>query len=169
MRRLLLAFLLAFTASADAAVTPNSQVTAQTPKSGETRVINGTSTITIANNGASVTSGTVTAYTCGTNGSKITGIVAASNDSAAMTLQVILVNTTVTNIATVTVPAGAGTTAGTPAVNVLAPTTTPGLPVDDNGNPYFFCVSGDTIQVGVQTTPVTSNKYVSVLVVAADY
>lgn len=153
----------------NAAVTANSFIAPQTPANGKAQIISTTSTLVIANNGASVTSGAVTAYTCGANGSKITGIFAGSNDTAAMTLQVILVNTTVYALATVTVGINAGSVVGTPVVNILTPANMPGLPMDSDGNPYLYCNSGDLIRVGVLTTAVTANKYLSVVVVAADF
>jgi len=141
----------------------------QTPKLGEAQVLNATSTVAIASNAASAT-GTVTAYTCGANGSKIVGILAGSTDTSAMTLEVMVINSSKVYVLTIAaVPAGAGTAASTPPVNVFSSANTPGLPIDSDGNPFLYCASGDTIAVGVITTAVTANKAVTALVFAADF
>lgn len=151
------------------AVVSTTPVVPQAPKLGEAQVLNATSTISIASNAASA-SGTVTAYTCGTNGSKIVGMMAGTTDTSSNIVQVLVVNTSkVYLLATVTVAAGSGNVSGTAPVNLMSSTNMPGLPRDSDGNPFILCASGDTIVVGVQTTAVTSNKALTVVLVAADF
>jgi hypothetical protein len=169
--RLLLALALVLLrgGTADAAVTANSAITPQTPNRGIAQILNATSTISIANNAASA-SGTVTVYTCGANGSKITGLIAGSTDTASAAVQILLVNSSkVYLLMTVTVAASSGNAAGTAPVNLWSTTNLPGLPVDTSGTPYLLCANGDTIVAGVQTTAVTSNKAVTLILTAGDF
>lgn len=141
----------------------------QTPKLGRIQILNGTGAYAIASGAATVTN-TVAAYTCGANGSKITGIIASSNDSASRELTVFMVPASNVPyiITTATIPITAGQLAGTPPVSMLSATNAPGLPMDSDGNPYLLCESGDVIRVGVKVA-VTSNLVVTVLVVASDF
>lgn len=145
-------------------------VFAQTPMLGRVQILNGTGAYAIASGAATVTN-TVALYTCGANGSKITGIVGTSNDTAAATITVFLVpaSNVPYAITTVSVPITAGTIAATPPVNFLSPANTPGLPVDSDGNPYILCQSGDVIRVGAKTTAVTANLAVMMVAVGSDF
>ena len=117
-------------APAAAAVTAT-PVFVQTPKLGAVQIVNA--------NGTTPQS----LYACGANGSKITGIFASTTDTAADTVQLSLLRSATTYIVnTVSVPAGSGTTAAAAPTPLMSFT---GLPLDADGNPYFYCQSGDTI------------------------
>ena len=150
------------------AVLSNLATFPQTPKLGRIQILNGTGAYAIASGGATV-SNTVAAFTCGSQGSKITGIIVGSNDSAArdLTLFMVPASNVPYIITTVTIPITAGQAAGTPPVNLISPVNVPGLPTDSDG-PYLFCESGDVIRVGVKVA-VTANLLISVLVVGSDY
>lgn len=113
-----------------------------------------------------------TAYPGGTNGSKVTGVVASSTDTAARDVQIGTFNTGTAifyPLATVTIPANAGNLAGTPPVNLLAPAVIPGLPLDSDGNPYIFLIDGnDSVQVKALTT-VTAAKAISINSIGGDF
>ena len=110
-----------------------------------------------------------TLYACGADGTKVTGLFATSTDTVARDVQITVVNGATTYVlTTVTTAINAGNVAGTAPVNLLSTTNFPGLPVDSDGNPYFYCESTDTLKVGVLVT-VTSGKFVNVTAVAADF
>src|SRR6266851_9644398 len=125
--------------SADAAVTPNSAIFVQTPKFPHLQLTNANGTTA------------QTLYACGTNGSKIYGMWVTSTDTAARDVRISVLNTSTYVQTTVTVPITAGNVAGTPGVNFMSPANWPGLPVDSDGNPYFNCASGDTLQAAAVT------------------
>jgi hypothetical protein len=122
--------------------------------------------VQIANADASTQKVVVTA---GANGTKVVSLTAASSDTAARVLQ-ISVGRGGTNyiIGSVSVPAGAGTNGTSPSVNLLASTLLPGLPVDNDGQPYVFLQTGDVLQVS-STTTVTSNTLVHLSAIEADF
>ncbi len=134
------------------AVTPNSVVTAQTPKNGR---------VQIANADAQAQK---TVYTAGANGSKVTGLIAQSTDTSARDVQVSITNGgTSYPLGTVAVPIGAGNSGTVPSVNLINATQMPGIPVDSDGNPYLLLQSGDTLTVSALTT-VTAAKLITVSV-----
>lgn len=138
------------------AVSQNLFVTAQTPKFPKVQITN-------ANN---LTAQTL--YTCGANGTLITGMWATSTDTSARDVQISVLNTSTYNIVTATVAINAGSVAGTPAVNLMSQANWPGLPLDNNGNPYFHCISGDVLQAGM-IVQLTAAKFMNVFLVAADF
>ena len=145
MKRLLLApialfvFAVMLVASAGAATTPNSIVTAQTPKRGVAQLTASPGTY-------------VTLYTAGANGSKCFGLVASNSDSVTHLLTVELYDgATAYVFAAVTLPATAGFATGIPAVSISNSANWPGLPVDGNGNAFFYLNSGDTLKVTYAT------------------
>ena len=159
----LLTFLLAlaFTTSAEAAVTVNSIVTAQTPNRGVVQFLQGTDS-----------AGTYkTLYTGGTNGSICFGLSATNSEAATnhlLTVQV--VNSAVKYGGTaVTVPFGAGFATGVPPVAVMSAGNWPGLAVDANGNPYILLISGDTLQATFATAFVTGSSTVNAIITCLDY
>jgi hypothetical protein len=97
-----------------------------------------------------------------TNGVKLEAILVASTDTSARDLNLYL-NVSSTNylIATVSIPAGAGTTNNIPAVNLLSALTgaSPLLPIpkDSNGNPYLYLDSSTAVYAAPGTT-LTSGK-----------
>ena len=111
-----------------------------------------------------------TLYTAATNGSKVTAIIATSTDTSNRTFNIFLHNgSTSYLLATAIVPASSGLDGSTPSVNCLNSGLIPGLPVDNDGQQYLFLVSGDTIQVQLTTSSVTSGKFVNFYAVAGDF
>jgi len=111
-----------------------------------------------------------TVYTAGANGSKILGMIISSIDTANRDIVVNRVTSTPTTyqLYTVPVPLSSGTADGVAAVNGMNPTYAAGLPVDNDGNPFIYLASGDTLQVNALAT-LTTAKTVSVTVFAVDF
>lgn len=151
----LVAIIVAMAAPLFAAVTAT-PVFVQTPKFGRI-------TITLGN-----TTTAQTLYTCGSNGSKIVSVTGTSTDTTARDVQLALVATTNYVLVTANLPVGAGTSSSSPTVNFLSPTIWPGLPIDSDGNPYFFCQSGDVIAAQAVVT-ITAAKTINIMAVAADF
>jgi hypothetical protein len=142
------AALIAFAGDAYASVTPNSIVTAQTPNVGVAQFLQGTDV-----------AGTYkTIYTAGTNGSKCFRLTMNNNDGSATHLVTVqLVRATIQyGGVSVTTVSSAGFANATPPQNLLASGTWPGLPIDGNGNPFFYLNSGDTLQATFATALTTS-------------
>lgn len=147
-------------AFAQAATTPNSIVTAQTPNRGLVQFLQGTDS-----------AGTYkTIYTAGANGSIVKGLFATSNDGSAshlVTCQIVNGGVKYGGVAgTVSINSGFANIA--PQVNLMSPTNWVGLPLDSDGNPYFTLVSGDTLQC-TYATALTSATLLNVVAVAADF
>lgn len=103
-----------------------------------------------------------TVRAAGANGTKVTSLMAASDDSAQRLLQIsVLRGGTNYVLGTVPVPANAGTDGAVPTANLLDITKLVGLAVDNDGQPYLFLESGDTLQVKA-TTAVTAAKTIHV-------
>ena len=101
-----------------------------------------------------------TLVVAGSNGNKVVNIVASSNDSSSRDIQVALVRSATTYVlATTTVVANSGNVAGTAPADLLA--IVPNLARDQDGQPYLFLESGDTLVVSALTT-VTAAKSVNV-------
>lgn len=124
----------------------------QLPKNGLFQIVNGTGTAFS------------TVYTGGANGSKITSLMATSNDTAAHDIQIAITNGGVNYvIGTVSVAIGAGNTSGVNATNLLNTTNMPGLPLDTDGNPYIHLKSAsDTLTVSA-VVAVTTGKAVNII------
>lgn len=160
LKRLLFAAALGLLiAHAEAATTPNSVITAQTPNRG---VVQFTS---------SSTAGTyATLYTAGSNGSRCNGMWMSNNDASAthlVTVQIVNSSTKYGGTALTSV-SSAGFANATPAQNLMSSTIWPGLPTDSDGNPYLQLVSGDTIQATFATS-ITSSDVVNIVVSCADF
>ena len=113
-------------------------------------------------------SGLKTVVTAGANGSKISALLFASDDTTARDIQWgVERGGTFYPVATVTVAIGAGTTAAAAAVDAFSTANCPGLPTDANGQPYLHLISGDTLKIKSLTT-VTSAKLVSAKAVYGD-
>ena len=151
------------------ATTPNSIVTPQTPKIGNVQFLQGTDS-----------AGTYkTAYTGSANGSKITGIFLTSFDPSAshlVTVQISSSSSAHCSPATscyggvaITLPVSSGSANAAPAVNAMSAANWPGLPVDSDGNPYFYLPSASyTIEVTFATA-LTSTDWINAVVIAADF
>lgn len=160
MKKLLALFLILFAFPALAATTPNSVITAQTPNRGIVQFLQGTDS-----------PGTYkTVYTAGSNGSKIIGLFTNNNDGSAthlITCQVVNSAVKYGGVALTSV-SNAGFANATPAQNLLTPINWPGLPIDQDGNPYLYLISGDTLQCTFATA-LTSTDLINVIAVAADF
>jgi len=112
----------------------------------------------------------VTIYTGGANGSKITGLIAQSTDSAAHDLQIAIVRSGTTYIlGTVNVPLGAGNTGSVPSVNLLNNVQLPGLPLDSDGNPFIFLLdANDTLAIN-PVVIVTNPTQVNITAIGSDF
>lgn len=164
MRRLLTAACAAALAFASgqalSAVTPNSIVTPQTPSRGVVQFLQGTDS-----------AGTYkTLYTAGSNGSKCIAIWETNNDgSATHLITVEIVNSSVKyGGVAVTTASNDGYANSTPAKNLMSTANWPGLPIDSDGNPFFFLASGDTLQATFATA-LTSSTKVNLVAICADY
>lgn len=111
----------------------------------------------------------VTAYTGGTNGSKIENWLISSTDTTTRDLQVSFTIAAATNlVTTINIPVNSGNTNAIPCINMLTQTQLPGLARDSNGNPYLYIASGTTLQIS-STTTVTAAKVITSIVQAGDY
>jgi len=107
--------------------------------------------------------------TAGINGSKVTALIATSDDASARILQVSLLRSAVNYpLCSVSVPIGAGTNGTASAVDLLSSRALPGLPVDNDGQRYLLLESGDVLQVKSLST-VTSAKVVAIVGIAGDF
>lgn len=150
----------------DAAVT-STPVLVQTPKNGSCTFVQGTDS-----------AGTYkTCYTGGTNGTKIVGIYATSNDTTPHVVTVQLSTSTTAHCSPqsnclggpgVSITGAANFNAVVP-INFLSTGNWPGLPFDSDGNPYLYLTgNSQTIEATFQSNLGASTQ-VSVVVVAADF
>jgi hypothetical protein len=143
-----------------AAVTPNSIVTAQTPNRGVVQFLQGTDS-----------AGTYkTLYTAGVNGSKCFGMYESNNDGSAthlVTVQIVNGGVKYGGMA-ITTASNDGFANATPAKALMSSTNWPGLPVDGNGNPTIYLVSGDTLQATFATS-LTSSDLINIYVSCVDF
>lgn len=108
-----------------------------------------------------------TICTPGTNGSKVNAVIATSTDTATRIVQLWLTRSATSFLLGSTLLAiGAGTDGVANSSNLL--TTIPGLPVDNDGQPYLFLRNGDTLQVATTTT-VTTAKEIDVTCIYGDF
>ena len=121
-----------------------------------TFIANGFMTVGTVSNATGV--GFVSVLTGNTNGSKVVSLMATNTDGAAKTVMV-QVNKAGSNtyLFSANVAAASGFDGVTPAVNLLSSTYAPGLPVDNDGQPYLLVNVGDIIQVGVKVSVGTGN------------
>lgn len=106
--------------------------------------------------------------TAGTSGTKISALMASSDDTSARVVQVsILRGATNYVLGSASVPAASGTDGSTAGIDLLKSLLLPGLPFDADGQKYVFLESGDKLQVKSLAT-VTSDKLIHVVAVASD-
>jgi hypothetical protein len=111
-----------------------------------------------------------TLYTAGTNGSKCNALWLTTDDGTAthvVTVQLTNGGVRYGGLAVLTV-LSAGFANGVPALNLLAPTLWPGLPLDSDGNPYIQLASGDTLQATFATA-LTASTRISLVASCGDY
>jgi len=106
----------------------------KTPNWGATQITTGTGS-----------SGVVTVYTGGANGSKIPGFIGAGiGTTSAFDVQWgISSGGTLFLHGTASIPAGAGSTSGLPSVNFFNSSNAVGLTADSDGNPFIFLASSN--------------------------
>lgn len=146
--------------AAEAATTPNSVVTPQTPNRGIAQFLQGTDN-----------AGTYkTLYTAGANGSRCYGMLMNNNDASTTHLVTVqIVNSAVKYGGTaLTTVLSAGFVSGTPSQPLMTPSVWSGLPVDQYGNPYVQLISGDTIQATFATT-ITTSDLINLYAVCSDF
>ena len=156
----LLAALIVLAPSADAAVTANSAITAQTPNRGIVQFLQGTDS-----------AGTYkTLYTAGSNGSVCLGMVTNNSDGSATHLLTVQVVNSATKYggAALTTVSSAGFANGAPPQSLMTPSVWPGLPLDSNGNPYILLINGDTLQATFATA-LTTSTLINIEVTCYDY
>ena len=118
------------------------------PRKGVAQIVNATGTAQ------------VTVITAGVNGNKVVNMVATSTDGAAQTVFVSLVRSAITYLLAATlIPAGSGNAGGSAPIDLLA--IIPNLARDQDGQPYLFLESGDTLVVS-SAAAITSGKAVAV-------
>lgn len=161
MKRLLSSVaLLALLGPASAAVTGNNFITAQTPNRGIVQFLQGTDS-----------AGTYkTLYTAGTNGSKCYGGYETNNDGSSTHLITIEVVNTAVKYGGVsfTTASNDGYANAVPAKAFMSSTNWPGLPVDNNNNPYITLASGDTLQATFATA-LTSTDKINLVINCSDF
>lgn len=127
----------------------------------------------VNNSAASFASGDTTTlktvFTAGSNDSDLLGLLATSNDTSAINLQIWL-RTTATDylIGTVNIPVAAGSNGTANAIDLLNTAALPGLPVNAVGKRYIPLKNGDSIKVGCLVT-MTAAKTLYVVSIGQDY
>lgn len=111
----------------------------------------------------------VTIATPGASGSKLIGIIATSTDSSSRDVAVKITNGgTDFILGTKAVPANAGFAAGTPAVNLLDPAVIVGMPIDSDGNPFLYLMSGDTLTAAT-LVQLTAAKVINLTAIYSEF
>jgi hypothetical protein len=93
-----------------------------------------------------------------------------TNDTVAHVMTIQLVNGAV-KYGGLTITTGTtlpGFATGVAPLNLLAPATWAGLPLDSDGNPYLQLMSGDTIQATFATA-LTSTDFINIIASCADF
>jgi hypothetical protein len=108
-----------------------------------------------------------TVLVAGAAATKVASLLASSTDTSARVLTVSILRSAVNYVlGAMTVPITAGTDGVTATTNLLS--LIPGLPVDNDGQPYVFLAVGDTLQVSSGTT-VTAAKAISISAIGGDF
>ena len=160
LRGILASTALCALAQANAATTPNSVVSPQTPNRGIVQFLQGTD--------APLTFKTI--YTAGANGSRCYGMTSNNSDGSVGHSLI----TTVTNGginyggAAITTTTNAGLVAANPPQAMLTPAVWPGLAVDTYGNPYIQLISGDTLRAEYATA-LTAAAAINIIVTCNDF
>ncbi len=146
--------------AAQASVTANSIITAQTPSRGIVQFLQGTDS-----------AGTYkTLYTAGANGSRCNGMWSTNNDPSAthlITVQIVNGGVKYGGMALTSV-VSAGFVSGTPAQALMTAALWPGLPLDSDGNPFIALNSGDTVQATFATA-LTSTDVLNIVAACSDF
>lgn len=111
----------------------------------------------------------VTIVTSGASGSKLIGVIATSTDSSNRDIVLKVTNGgTDYFLGTKSVPANAGFATGTPAINLFDSTVIVGLPIDSDGNPFLYLISGDTLTAAT-LTQLTAAKVVNLTAIYSEF
>lgn len=145
-----------------AAGTPNQPVFPQTANRGAVQFLEGTDT-----------AGTYkTLYTAGAKGSICKALWMQNSDTATHLVTVQIVNTAVKYggpTPTTTVAAGTIAILG-PPVGLMAAAVWPGLPLDQNGDPYLYLINGDTLQATFATAlTATAGTVIDLIAICSDF
>lgn len=107
--------------------------------------------------------------TPGADGTKCTGMTATNTSANPYTLQVTFIRSAVNYVQmTVLVPANSGNTAAALPINMMSAANWPGLPIDSDGNPFFYLKSGDGLQAN-STVVMADPAKVSVMAVCGNF
>lgn len=112
-----------------------------------------------------------TLFTAGADDSDVLSIIVASDDTAAVNLELAVKRSSVAYVlTTLNIPIAAGTSSGgtVASVDLLNSTIMPGLPVNSAGKRYLPLKTGDTLEVRALVT-VTAAKTVHVSAFGQDY
>jgi hypothetical protein len=142
-----------------AAGTPNQAVFPQTANRGVLQFTSASSAGTYA-----------TLYTAGLKGSICKALWLDTSDSGAthlVTLQLVNGGTKYGGVA-ITSTLGAGFAGGVPPQSMMTSVIWPGLPIDQNGNPYLYLINGDTLQATFATA-ITASAQLDLHVVCSDF
>lgn len=109
-------------------------------------------------------------FTAGASGSKVTSIWVTTNDS---TIRTMLFQTNRsganTNIFAYNIPASSISTPPASGVQFIGNSLIcPGLPIDNDGQPYMFLQNGDILQASISTTA-TSGRSFWITIWGADF
>lgn len=109
-----------------------------------------------------------TIATAGASGSKVVAVIATSTETANARVGQLWLTRSATSylIGSFNVPINSGFDGSTQGVNALS--LVAGLPVDNDGQVYFFLESGDTLQVSF-TTQVASGKEIDVFAIFGNF
>jgi hypothetical protein len=123
-------------------------------------------TITIVNSDAQTYK---TAYTGGTNGSKIEQWYVSSTDTSNRDITINLtISATNYQISQISIPLSSGTVNNVVPVNILQHAQLPNVSKDSNGNPYMYIASGTTLTINAPVT-ITSGKTITSVIMGGDY
>jgi hypothetical protein len=108
-------------------------------------------------------------FTAGANDSDVLSIVATSNDTATVNLQVFRTNGGVDYLlGTVRIITLSGTDGAAVAIDILNSTAFPGLPINSVGKRYIPLKNGDTLRIAAVVT-MTTGKVCNVTAFGQDY
>lgn len=108
-------------------------------------------------------------YSAANPASRVVGLQAVSSDTSPRVIKLWVTRSSVDYlIGSVNVPAASGNDGSTAAINLLSSTLLPGLPRDENGNPFIELTTGDVLKASSGTT-VTSGKTVHITGAAKDF
>ncbi len=104
----------------------------------------------------------------GTNGSKVSMLLATSNDTSARDV-ILYITISATNypIGQISLPITAGALNTAPSINLLNSSQLQ-LPLDANGNPYIYLGNGATLSISAPVT-ITTAKQVTIVATREDY